>query len=240
MFGDEFTMGYCIERFLRLRACTNFVPTEGVNLKGVRLHGVRPSLRARFGEGLGGAHRREPAGRSCGRDRTLVTYALTASRAVPACFLATIAEFVPSSTAQAKTWHGLAAAPEFHCSSYGRQRDYRYPQSIKREIVHRLGPVHGPYTGTCFAATSETDIEHIVAMSEAHDSGLCVRRRVTRARFAATTRCTAACATGTASSASDHISQRPNSIRSQCATPPIDWEILRFRETRNTYVWQAY
>ena len=32
--------------------------------------------------------------------------------------------------------------------------------------------------------TNETDIEHIVARSEAHDSGLCVADEATRRRFA--------------------------------------------------------
>ena len=44
--------------------------------------------------------------------------------------------------------------------------------------------MYGPYTGTCFASRSATDIEHIVAASEAHDSGLCAADRETRARFA--------------------------------------------------------
>ena len=35
------------------------------------------------------------------------------------------------------------------------------------------GIIYGPYTGIWFGSTSETDIEHIVARSEAHDSGLC-------------------------------------------------------------------
>ena len=75
-------------------------------------------------------------------------------------------------------------APEYRCSPYDRDRDYRYPQSIEREIVRRLGEIYGPYTGTCFSSTSETDIEHMVATSEAHDSGLCAADRATRARFA--------------------------------------------------------
>ena len=49
------------------------------------------------------------------------------------------------------------------------------PQSVERDIVRALGAVYGPYTGTCFASTRQTDIEHIVAASEAHDSGLCAR-----------------------------------------------------------------
>ncbi|MCY4577459.1 MAG: excalibur calcium-binding domain-containing protein [Chloroflexi bacterium] len=35
------------------------------------------------------------------------------------------------------------------------------------------GIIYSPYTGECFDSTDETDIEHIVARSEAHDSGLC-------------------------------------------------------------------
>ena len=44
--------------------------------------------------------------------------------------------------------------------------------------------MYAPYTGTCFASTTETDIEHIVAASEAHDSGLCARDAATKVRFA--------------------------------------------------------
>lgn len=84
----------------------------------------------------------------------------------------------------AETWRGLVVAPEHRCSPYDRARDYSYAQAIERDIVRRLGAVVGPYTGTCFGSTGETDIEHIVATSEAHDSGLCARDRATRARFA--------------------------------------------------------
>ena len=72
----------------------------------------------------------------------------------------------------AETWRGLTVAPEHHCAPYDKKRDYPYPQSVERDIVRELGAVYGPYTGTCFASTTETDIEHIVAASEAHDSGL--------------------------------------------------------------------
>ena len=91
--------------------------------------------------------------------------------------------FVAVGTA-AETWRGLVVAPENRCSPYDKKRDYPYPQSIEGEIVRRLGAVYGPYTGTCFASTRQTDIEHMVAASEAHDSGLCARDRATRARFA--------------------------------------------------------
>ena len=107
---------------------------------------------------------------------------MIASRALVACCLA--AALALTAVAGAETWRGLTVVPEQRCSPYDRQRDYRYPQSIEREIVRQLGAVYGPYTGTCFGSTSETDIEHIVATSEAHDSGLCARDRATRARFA--------------------------------------------------------
>ena len=84
----------------------------------------------------------------------------------------------------AETWRGLTIAPEQRCAPYDKKRDYPYPQSVERDIVRALGTVYGPYTGTCFASTAETDIEHIVAASEAHDSGLCAADAETRARFA--------------------------------------------------------
>ena len=46
------------------------------------------------------------------------------------------------------------------------------------------GIIYGPYTGRLFESTRETDIEHIVARSEAHDSGLCAVDPATRERFA--------------------------------------------------------
>ena len=84
----------------------------------------------------------------------------------------------------AETWRGLTVAPEHRCWPYSKRRDYPHPQSVEREIVRRLGAVYGPYTGRCFGSVGKTDIEHIVATSEAHDSGLCARDRETRKRFA--------------------------------------------------------
>ena len=40
------------------------------------------------------------------------------------------------------------------------------------------------YTGQTFASLKGTDIEHIVALSEAHDSGLCAAPDSTRRAFA--------------------------------------------------------
>ena len=109
------------------------------------------------------------------------------SRPAPAlaCLAAAVAlGFGLVQDASAETWRGLTVAPEHRCAPYDKKRDYPYPQSIERDIVRELGAVYGPYTGTCFASTSDTDIEHVVASSEAHDSGLCAADRETQARFA--------------------------------------------------------
>jgi len=44
---------------------------------------------------------------------------------------------------------------------------------VEDAIIDRLGGIYSPYTGECFVDKTETDIEHMVARSEAHDSGLC-------------------------------------------------------------------
>ena len=95
----------------------------------------------------------------------------------------TAAPVLASRSAAADTWRGLAVAPEFRCSPY-ISRDYSYPQSVEAEIVAELGGIYSPYTLEHFADTRETDIEHIVARSEAHDSGLCATDPGTRRRFA--------------------------------------------------------
>ena len=104
--------------------------------------------------------------------------------ALRAACLAAAAALAPLDQSYAETWRGLIVAPEYRCSPYNRKRDYRYPRSVEDEIVRQLGAIYGPYTGTCFSSTFETDIEHIVAASEAHDSGLCAQDQATRARFA--------------------------------------------------------
>ena len=82
------------------------------------------------------------------------------------------------------TWYGLVVAPEGRCSPYDSD-DYPYPQSVEARIVEGMGGIiYGPYTGIYFSSTKETDIEHIVARSEAHDSGLCAADAGTRSRFA--------------------------------------------------------
>ena len=88
-------------------------------------------------------------------------------------------------TAPAETWRGVTVASEERCSPFDRKRDYTYPQSVELVVIEGMGRrIYGPYTGRTFASRRETDIEHIVAVSEAHDSGLCAADRDTRRRFA--------------------------------------------------------
>ena len=78
----------------------------------------------------------------------------------------------------------MTIAPEDRCSPY-LASDYRYPPSVEPQIAARLGGVRSKYTGRVFHSLQETDIEHIVARSEAHDGGLCSADRETRRAFAA-------------------------------------------------------
>ena len=88
-----------------------------------------------------------------------------------------------ASPAPEATWRGITVAPEDRCSPYDPD-DYPYPQSVEPKIVEELGGIYGPYTGNWFETIRETDIEHIVARSEAHDSGLCAVDAGTKAEFA--------------------------------------------------------
>ena len=97
--------------------------------------------------------------------------------------LATLAVGPAVGPAAAQTWRGLQVAPEYRCSPYDAD-DYLYPQAVEDRITAELGGVYGPYTGRWFASDTETDIEHMVARSEAHDSGLCAADAATRRAFA--------------------------------------------------------
>ena len=80
------------------------------------------------------------------------------------------------------TWRGITVAPENRCSPYNSD-DYPYPPSVEPKIVDAQDGIYGPYTGTWFGSIRETDIEHIVARSEAHDSGLCAASPATKSKF---------------------------------------------------------
>ena len=87
-------------------------------------------------------------------------------------------------SAGAGTWRGLTIAPEHRCAPYDAN-EYSYSQSVEQRIVSQLGGIYSPYTCESFESTRETDIEHVLARSEAHDSGLCAADSATKRRFAA-------------------------------------------------------
>lgn len=81
------------------------------------------------------------------------------------------------------TWRGIPIAAEKRCAPYQR-KDYPYSQALEDSIIDELGAIISPYTCETFRTKGETQIEHIVALSEAHDSGLCARSLEERRRFA--------------------------------------------------------
>ena len=81
------------------------------------------------------------------------------------------------------TWRGLEVAAENRCSAYS-SGDYSYSAKLEDDLVAMLGGVYSPYTGEWFDSKTKTDIEHIVARSEAHDSGLCAESVAARREFA--------------------------------------------------------
>jgi len=118
-----------------------------------------------------------------------------------------IAECAAADESKAETWCGLVVEPEHRCSDYNRDRDYDHDVSgIEWRIAERAGygldeelcggepksrcawldrPFPSPYMpGVRVRSLRDTDIEHIVAAAEAHDSGLCRADRATRTAFA--------------------------------------------------------
>jgi len=102
----------------------------------------------------------------------------------------TVNTFAENNTAQDNTdqdniWRGLKIAEENRCAPYNRLKDYFYPQEIENQIIESLGnQIYSPYSGEFFNSKDETDIEHIVSLSEAHDSGLCAADEKTKSLFA--------------------------------------------------------
>ena len=76
-----------------------------------------------------------------------------------------------------ETWRGLVVAAEDRCSVYVRD-DYG-PAAAEEDIAKNWGGWWSPYDGTEFP-NQESDREHIVAVAEAHDSGLCAAAVDTR------------------------------------------------------------
>ena len=89
-----------------------------------------------------------------------------------------------ASSIHAETWMGLEVEPGNRCSACNRKRDYQYSQSFDPAIAKRMEGIRCRYTGKVYQSLRQTDIEHVVALSEAHDSGLCAADAATKRRFA--------------------------------------------------------
>ena len=88
-----------------------------------------------------------------------------------------------SPSSYAEIWRGIEVKPENRCSEYNSD-EYYYPQQVELEIIRSMnGLVYSPYNGITYEDRYDTDIEHIVARSEAHDSGLCSASDATKAQF---------------------------------------------------------
>lgn len=90
--------------------------------------------------------------------------------------------------AGAQIWRGLRVCEERPRDGYDRDAFGRGYSSLEDEIITALPPtmkdvgqVYTPYSCIAFdvtpAGTAATDIEHIVALAEAHDSGIAAERR---------------------------------------------------------------
>ena len=89
---------------------------------------------------------------------------------------------VALATAPSGEWRGVTVAAEHRCAPY-RSDEYAYPQAVENDIIQRLGGIFSPYTNAVFDSKGDTDIEHVVARSEAHDSGLCRADAATKRAF---------------------------------------------------------
>ena len=77
---------------------------------------------------------------------------------------------------------GIRIASEVRKAPYDRD-DYAYLQSIELSIIDRQGGIFSLYTLLCFTDRYKTDIEHIVATAEAHESGMSERTDEDRKAF---------------------------------------------------------
>ena len=82
-----------------------------------------------------------------------------------------------------KDLRSLRVADEDWCTRYDRDA-YPYSRSIEAAIIRSQGGLFSPYDQTCFSSPRQSDVEHIVAISEAHASGMCGRSKREKAQFA--------------------------------------------------------
>lgn len=79
--------------------------------------------------------------------------------------------------------NSLRVEPEDWCTRYDRKA-YPYPRSVEAAIIHAQEGMYSPYDLTCFSSPRQSDIEHIVAIAEAHSSGMCSRSQHEKEQFA--------------------------------------------------------
>lgn len=79
---------------------------------------------------------------------------------------------------------GIVIGPDRLCPPYDR-RDYAYTSSQKQKIIDGMGGrKYSPYTVELFPSLNEAETDHIVALAEAHRSGLCAESLSVKRRFA--------------------------------------------------------
>lgn len=89
-----------------------------------------------------------------------------------------------ASVSGSETWRGIVVADEHRCVPYDRN-DYPYPPDLEPAITQAQGGWPGsPYTLQVFTDYTQSDIEHIVSLSEAHDSGMCAQPDDVKRAFA--------------------------------------------------------
>ena len=71
------------------------------------------------------------------------------------------------------------------CSRHSAWQDYASSREgkLEAEIIAELGGIYSPYTDEWFAKATETDVEHIVAASEAHRGRICLEARTDERKF---------------------------------------------------------
>lgn len=80
-------------------------------------------------------------------------------------------------------YRGLVVKDEDTCSTYTRD-DYTYGPKLDVIKSQKLEGIYGAYENQCFETYQDVDIEHLVAIKEAHDSGLCAADSETKILFA--------------------------------------------------------
>ena len=93
-------------------------------------------------------------------------------------------------------WLGLPVSPEARCAPFDAA-DYPLPDAAESGLLNdRARTFCSLYDNRCFIAQQEVVIDPVIALAEAHDSGLCAADGATRRAFAADLRNLAIAAPG--------------------------------------------